>query len=151
MSRNFKILFFLLFTSIALSTYILFSMKNIVVQDDVELKVATKPIVDIQKVKEQYNKNIMDIILEIKKSINIQGDKKSKKVFSLEELKRKVENLKSPNTNYKNIHLNLILALNNFEDYLKSGDNIDKQRSLAFLGKAERDLNEIIKAEKNGI
>ena len=110
MFNNSRILIFLIIASLSLGSYILFSLNKVDTQNEgnVNLKFANSKL-NIEEIEKGYDQNLNKLIEEIKNYINSAQDNKNS--LNLKNLRNEILSLKSPDNKYKNIHLNLILAL----------------------------------------
>jgi 50S ribosomal subunit-associated GTPase HflX len=149
MFNNPRILIILLIFSLGLSSYILFSLNKIDVQneDDIYVKIANSKV-DMKKVEENYEQNLQFLIKEIRDYVSSAQEDQN---YNLEELKNKISDLRSPGNEYKKIHLDLILSLTNLEKYFEFGDENEREKSLALLDDASQEYLKISKEKENGI
>jgi len=132
MSNNSKILVVLIFISLSLGFYVLFSLNKIDIHEQATVKVAHK-VLDLEikkKNPKEYSDNfelyLAEANLMVKNFDNISEEK-------IDILKAKILNLKSPDKKYQKNHLNLILSLDKLKDYLKDNNQEDYEKSVSFL------------------
>lgn len=129
LNRN-NILLFLLVVTLILLMVILFRLKVTSVKEGIPRdKLPEKVIIN----KEDYKKNISSALAEYEQLIKDAGmDATATKqvigsddpIFKrIDDLKNKIVSIKAPSTEYKDLHMNLVMSLLSIKDYLEMPAN----------------------------
>jgi len=124
MSKASKLLISLIFLSFFAFLYLIITIEKEIPftpLKPINQKISKTPSINLQKLELDYQKNIKDILLVYLDLINNNSLSQEK----IEKLKKELFALKVP-PQYRNLHLQLVTAMNKMQEYLKSGDEKTK-------------------------
>ncbi len=132
MSKNAKILIILLAVVVLAAIYLLFNLHSLARNKQEGAKVAQTSAVDLKKMETDYKARSKTILADYEKL----AEEPDVKEAQIQGAKSRLLDLKVP-TQFKDLHINLVLAMVKMEDFLKTGDANEKIASQQMINQAK--------------
>lgn len=140
MTKEVKILSVLSLTVFVLAMYIWIGSRRVRIADDGKSQlgngaeiVQEKPAPDLVKIESDYRENTKNILRSYEEMINEEDLlENSEKIKEVNDLEDDLIGLTVPEE-FKNLHVNFVLALNKIESYAKNGNKEDMSKGLLMI------------------
>ncbi len=129
MTKRAKIYIFLIFLVLVFILYLILTAEPLDKIKNLQLNYQSQKIADLE---ENYKVEAKQIFNEYLALINQAGFTQEQ----ISQIKNKLLDLKVP-TKFKDLHINLVLALTKMEDYLATGDQMKKTDSQQIINQVE--------------
>lgn len=136
MTKKAKIIVFLLCLSVVLLLYLILTSEPKAKFPQAIMKIEQNQLTKVEQLEADYTREVKPIFAELVELINQQKYTNQE----VSRLKQQLLNLIVP-TKFKNLHLDLFLAIIKMENYLASGKSSEKIESQQLINQAKADYN----------